>query len=177
MCFGTCHREVASSLWDEWGRERLGPRSVPSLHHFLFWSVGDAGSMYSLPRVSFASSSSTPRCELCSYETRSTEKVDCLLLSGDRLHFEWFSLWLGIVGGRAVFARQVSFVLSWWGPLGGHRCGCCWLRWSLALMVVAKMNALHVRSSVTRGNECSARPRGVDCWRFWLRSCWCLPRG
>jgi hypothetical protein len=38
-------------------------------------------------------------------------------------------------------------------------------------MVVAKMNARHVRSSVTWGNECSARPRGVDCWGFRLRLC------
>jgi hypothetical protein len=28
-------------------------------------------------------------------------------------------------------------------------CDCGWLRWSMALMVVAKMNALHVRSSVS----------------------------
>ena len=26
-----CHREVVISLWEVWGRERLGPRSVPAV--------------------------------------------------------------------------------------------------------------------------------------------------
>jgi hypothetical protein len=58
--------------------------------------------MRSLPGVSSASSSSSPRCELGSHETRSTEKVHCLLLSGDRLHFDsLLSLWLVSFWGGA----------------------------------------------------------------------------
>ena len=31
-----CHREVVISLWEVWGRERLGPRSVPAVVMFSF---------------------------------------------------------------------------------------------------------------------------------------------